>query len=112
MYAAKKGRDDAAGLECTCGLAGEGPEECWAAHMGSRGCGGGSDGSPGFTGWQRVDGCSQGWRAGAVLSSSAQLSLPRGEERGGGGGGGGRARNYSPPHHYSWPWVLGGQGVG
>ena len=50
--------------------------------MGSRGCGGGSDGSPGFTGWQRVDGCSQGWRAGAVFSSACPTVAPKGEEGG------------------------------
>ena len=39
------------------------------------------------------------WRDGAVLSElSAQLSLPRGD----GGEEGGKARNYSPPHHYSY----------
>ena len=41
------------------------------------------DGSPPGTGcWQRVDGRSQGWRAGAVFSSACPTVAPKGEEGG------------------------------
>ena len=83
-------------MECTCGLAG-GPE-LGGPHMGGWGR------SPG-TGWQRVDGPSQGWRETPLERRSRLVGAlgPTVAPKGGTGGGTGGKKGGRPEitHHYT-----------